>query len=268
MSAPAATGTAPALVQAHGLTKHFGTIRAVEDVTLEIGRGEIVAIVGDNGAGKSTLIKMLSGAVEPDDGEIAIEGAPVKLQSPLDARRLGIEAIYQDLALAPNLDVITNLYLGRERKLDGLLGRIGFLGRGEMRREAQRHLAELHITIPRIAGTPVQALSGGQRQSVAVARGMIWASKLILMDEPTAALGVAQSRAVLDLAQRVRERGTSVVIISHILPHVLEIADRLIVMRHGHKVGDLPAADVTQDRLIRLIVGFEGGTEEDAIERR
>jgi fructose transport system ATP-binding protein len=245
------------LVAARGLSKHFGTVRAVEDVDLEIGHGEILAIVGDNGAGKTTLIKMLSGAIQPDSGEVAVEGAAVRIHGPLDARALGIETLYQDLALLPNLDVTTNLYLGRERKVSGLLGALGVLARREMRQQARRHLDDLKIAIPHVWGTPVESLSGGQRQSVAIARALVWASKLVIMDEPTAALGVAQSAAVLDLTRRIRERGTSVVVISHILPHVLELADRIVVMRHGRKVADVPAHEVTQDRLIALIVGFE-----------
>jgi ABC-type sugar transport system ATPase subunit len=239
-----------------GMTKHYGVVRAVQDIDLAIGHGEIVAIVGDNGAGKSTLVKMLAGAVLPDTGEIRVEGEVRRLREPNDARALGIETIYQDLALLPNLDVVSNLYLGRERLAPGVLRLLNVVARRRMRQEAVEHLGELRIDIPYIAGVPVGQLSGGQRQSVAIARALVWASKLVIMDEPTAALGVAQSRAVLDLAARVRERGTSVVIISHILPHVLELADRIVVMRHGEKVADLPAAGVTQDTLIELIVGF------------
>jgi ABC-type sugar transport system ATPase subunit len=249
-----------ALVDARGLHKHYGTIRAVDGVDLQVNHGEILAIVGDNGAGKSTLIKMLSGAVLPDEGEIYVEGERARLHGPLDARALGIETIYQDLALLPNLDVVTNLYLGREERLPGGLGLLGVLARRRMRQDARRHLEELRINIPSVWGTPVERLSGGQRQSVAIARAIVWSSKLLIMDEPTAALGVAQSQAVLDLVQRVREQGTSVIIISHILPHVLALADRVVVLRQGRKVADLDAADLSQDRLIALIVGFEDPT--------
>jgi simple sugar transport system ATP-binding protein len=242
---------------ARGLHKSYGMITAVDDVDIEIGVGQVVAVVGDNGAGKSTLIKMLSGAVVPDRGELIVGGEPVKLSTPNDARRVGIETIYQDLALLPNLDVTTNLYLGREETIQGPLGGLGILARRRMREEAKKHLSDLRITLPRTWGTPVAALSGGQRQSVAIARAMVWASRLVIMDEPTAALGVAQSQAVLELVRRVRERGTSVVIISHILPHVLELADRIVVMRHGRKVADLSSSGVSQDDLIELIVGFE-----------
>jgi simple sugar transport system ATP-binding protein len=250
-------GTLAPLVEMRGMVKHYGTIRAVENVDIQIGRAEVLAIVGDNGAGKSTLVKMLAGAVHPDAGEIRVEGAPQRIREPNDARRLGIETIYQDLALLPNLDVTSNLFLGRERMAEGPLRFLNLVGRRRMRAEAREHLKELSINIPQIAGTPVGSLSGGQRQSVAIARAIVWASKLVIMDEPTAALGVAQSQAVLELVRRVRERGTSVVIISHILPHVLELADRIAVMRHGVKVADLPAEGVTQDLLIELIVGYE-----------
>jgi ABC-type sugar transport system ATPase subunit len=249
--------TAEWALTARGLHKTYGMITAVDEVDLEIGAGQVVAVVGDNGAGKSTLIKMLSGAVTPDRGELVVGGEPVKLSTPNDARAVGIETIYQDLALLPNLDVTTNLYLGREETVSGPFGGLGILARRRMRDEAKKHLADLRITLPKTWGTPVSSLSGGQRQSVAIARAMVWASRLVIMDEPTAALGVAQSQAVLDLVRRVRERGTSVVIISHILPHILELADRIVVMRHGSKVADMSAEGVSQDDLIELIVGFE-----------
>jgi simple sugar transport system ATP-binding protein len=249
--------TAAPLLETRGISKHSGMIRACENVSLTLGRGEVVAVVGDNGAGKSTLIKMLSGALQPDHGEILVDGEQVRLRGPNDARALGIETIYQDLALLPNLDVTTNLYLGRERTLPGALGVLGFVARRQMRQEAKAHLDELRIRIPKLWGTPVESLSGGQRQSVAIARAVVWASKLVIMDEPTAALGVAQSEAVLSLVRRVREKGTSVIIISHILPHVIELADRVLVMRQGRLVASLEAGEVSQNRLISLIVGYD-----------
>ncbi len=245
------------LIEARGLTKRYGSIVAVDGIDLTVGRAEIVAVVGDNGAGKSTLIKMLSGAIHPDAGEIVVDGEPRRFRGPNDSRALGIETLYQDLALLPNLDVTTNLYLGREPTVGGIWRPLGLLARRRMRRDAAAHLEELRIEIPRLWGTPVESLSGGQRQSVAIARALVWASSLVIMDEPTAALGVAQSQAVLELAKRVRERGTSVLIISHILPHVLDLADRVVVLRHGRKVADLPGPELTQDRLIELIVGYE-----------
>jgi simple sugar transport system ATP-binding protein len=247
----------PPLISMRGISKYYGMVRAVHEVDLDVGPAEVVAVVGDNGAGKSTLVKILAGAVPADSGQIAVGGVPRRIHSPIDARRLGIETIYQDLALLPNLDVVSNLFLGREETVRSLLRLLGVVSRRAMREAAREHLAELRINIPQISGTPVGSLSGGQRQSVAIARAAAWASKLMIMDEPTAALGVAQSQAVLELVRRIRERGTSVVIISHILPHVLELADRIVVMRHGEKVADLPAEGVSQDELIELIVGFK-----------
>jgi fructose transport system ATP-binding protein len=244
------------LIEARGLTKHYGTIVANEDVDVEIRHGEILAIVGDNGAGKSTLAKMLSGAVIPDAGEIKMDGQPVTLRSPVEARALGIETIYQDLAMAPNLDVATNLYLGRERLSRGPGRLFGVVDRKGMRAEVAGHLKELDINIPKLWGTPVESLSGGQRQSVAIARALVWASKLVIMDEPTAALGVKQSAAVLQIAKNIRDKGISVVIISHILPHVLELADRIVVMRHGRKVADVSAEELDEHKLIEMIVGL------------
>jgi len=244
------------LIQARGLTKYYGTIVASEDVDFSLGHGEIVAIVGDNGAGKSTLVKMISGAVTPDSGEICVDGELATIRNPIEARSYGIETIYQDLAMPANLDVVTNIYLGRERRRRGPLGLLGAIDRKGMRVEAKAHLAGLKINIPKLSGTPVASLSGGQRQSVAIARAIVWASKVLIMDEPTAALGVKQSAAVLDIVKEIRQRGISVVIISHILPHVLELADRIVVMRHGRKVADLPAAELDEHKLIEMIVGF------------
>jgi simple sugar transport system ATP-binding protein len=245
------------LVEMRGVTKHYGMVRAVHNVDLSIGHREIVALVGDNGAGKSTLVKILSGAVAADRGTIRVGGRDEKISSPLDSRALGIETIYQDLALLPNLDVVSNIFLGREEVARGIFRFAGILARRRMVDDARRHLADLKINIPNISGTPVGSLSGGQRQSVAIARSAAWASKLMIMDEPTAALGVAQSQAVLDLAVRVRDRGASILVISHILPHVLDLADRIVVMRHGEKVADVTAEGITQDELIELIVGFK-----------
>lgn len=242
------------LISARGLTKRYGSLVATDSVDLDIRRGEIVAIVGDNGAGKSTLVKMISGAVIPDAGTIQIDGRAATIRNPLDAHDYGIETIYQDLAMAQNLDVITNVYLGRELRRRGVLGLFGVVDRRRMKEEASEHLSQLRINIPNLTA-PVESLSGGQRQSVAIARAMVWASRLVIMDEPTAALGASQSAAVLEIVKAVRERGTSVLIISHILPHVLELADRVVVMRHGRKVADLPSGQVGEHDLIELIIG-------------
>jgi ABC-type sugar transport system ATPase subunit len=251
----AASTEQAALVEGRSLSKRYGPVHAVDDVSLSIGHGEIVAIVGDNGAGKSTFVKMLSGAIHPDEGELWVEGRRVQFRGPADSRAQGIETIYQDLALLPNLDVVTNLYLGRERRRTGVLGLLGFVDRRTMRAEATARLGDLRINIPKIVGTPVESLSGGQRQTVAIARAFTWASKLLMMDEPTAALGVAQSAAVLELVRRIADNGTSVIIVSHILPHVLELADRIVVFRHGRKVADRRADGITQSQLVELIVG-------------
>jgi simple sugar transport system ATP-binding protein len=251
--------TVPVL-RAEGITKRYGAIEAVRDVSLEIGRGEIVAIVGDNGAGKTSLVKVLAGALAPDSGRILVDGQEHQFGSVLDARRVGVEMVYQDLALVGPLDVTSNFLLGREIVRSGPLGRLGFLDRRRMRAIVSDELRNLNVTIPRVSGVPVSRLSGGQRQAVAVARAIHWASKVLLLDEPTAALGVAQAQSVLDLVKRARDAGTSVVIISHILPHVIALADRVIVMRHGRKVADLPSAQIeSQERLIAMIVGLEAG---------
>lgn len=249
-----ADGTTP-LVSARGLTKRYGTILACEGVDIDIGHGEIVGVVGDNGAGKSTLAKMISGAVTADKGDIRVDGHPATIRNPIEARSYGIETIYQDLAMPPNMDVLTNIYLGRELRRHGPLALLGVVDRRAMRQQAEEHLSQLRINIPQLSGLPVEALSGGQRQSVAIARAMVWASKLVIMDEPTASLGVAQSAAVLEIVKQVRDRGISVVIISHILPHILDLADRVVVMRHGLKIADVPARELDEHRLIELIVG-------------
>jgi len=256
----ASGGKGAPLISARGLVKRYGTITAVGGVDIDIGHGEIIAIVGDNGAGKSTLIKMISGAVPADEGEIRVDGQLAEIRSPIEARSYGIETIYQDLAMAPNLDVTSNIYLGREKRRRGPLGVLGMIDRGAMKEDAKEHLSGLKINIPKLSGSPVESLSGGQRQSVAIARAMVWASKLVIMDEPTAALGVSQSQAVLEIVKEVRSRGISVAIISHILPHVLDIADRVFVMRHGLKVAEAKASELDEHKLIELIVGVRSAT--------
>ncbi len=249
------------VMEARNLSKRFGAITAVDDVSLEIRSGEILAIVGDNGAGKSTLVKMLAGAIRPDAGDIAVEGQVVEFDDPGSARRAGVEMVYQDLALASNIDVAANFMLGRELKKSGLLGTLGVLDRREMGRRTREEMERLRISIPYVRNVPVERMSGGQRQSVAVARAMHWASKVLMMDEPTAALGLAESKAVLGLIAQAAERGMGVAVISHILPHVIELADRIVVLRHGRKVADLVPDESTEHRLVELIVGIEAGEE-------
>ena len=249
-------GDAEVVLRGKGLSKQFGRIVAVDNVDLEIRAGEITAVVGDNGAGKSTLVKMLCGAIRPDSGEIYVGGEQMVLRNPLVARDAGIEVVFQDLALAPNRDVVSNIFLGREPVRGGVWKPLGILDRRLMRERAQEQLASLQVNIPRHTGIPIGFLSGGQRQAVAVARAAFWATKVMLMDEPTAALGVRESAQVLKLARSIADRGLAVVLISHILPHVTELADRIIVMRHGHKVAEL-TEDISSERLVRLIVGID-----------
>lgn len=230
---------------------------AVDSVDVEIVGGEVLAILGDNGAGKSTLIRMLCGAIRQDGGEIFHRGERVRFEGPLDARARGIETVHQDLALIQTMDVAQNLFLGREMTMRLFGRRTPFLARRGMVRSAAKHLAELGVAVPAVNGLTVDRLSGGQRQGIAIARALTWQSGVLIMDEPTAALGVRQSEAVLSLAKRVAERGSGVVLISHTLPHVLKFADRIVVLRHGRVVGNLQVAEATPERLVSLIVGQE-----------
>jgi fructose transport system ATP-binding protein len=243
------------ILEARGLVKRYGQVVALNGADFELYPGEIQAIIGDNGAGKSTLIKALSGALQPDEGEVLLDGEPVHFRSPRDARRAGIETVYQDLAVAPSLDVAANIFLGRERRRRGPLGGVlRMLDKRAMRREAARHFAELEIGIQSIA-QPVESLSGGQRQGVAVARAATWARRVVIMDEPTAALGVKETRQVLDLISRVRERGLPVILISHDMPHVFELADRIHIMRLGRRVALVTPKTHTMPEAVAIMTG-------------
>jgi fructose transport system ATP-binding protein len=256
MVAEERTEVAPVL-EAHGIVKRFGRVTALNGVDFEAYPREIVALIGDNGAGKSTLIKILSGAIQPDEGNIVLDGQPVEFHTPRDARDAGIETVYQDLALAQDLDVATNLFLGREVVLPGVLGTLEFLNRRAMRAQAAQYLRQLRVTIQNPRQT-VDTLSGGQRQSVAVARAVFWGKHILILDEPTAALGVAQSTMVLELMQRVRDQGLTVVFISHNMPHVFEVADRMIVLRHGQRVGTLFPKEASMEQAVSLMTGALG----------
>ena len=235
--------------------KSFGQVVALDGVDFELYPGEITAIIGDNGAGKSTLIKVLSGAFQPDGGEILLDGEHLRFRSPLDARRVGIETVYQDLAVAPALDIAANIFLGRELRRGGPAGRLlRALDKRTMRREAARHLSELKIGIPSI-GQAVENLSGGQRQGVAVARAAAWGRRLVIMDEPTAALGVKETRQVIDLILRVRERGLPVILISHDMPHVFELADRIQIMRLGKRVAVVTPQTHSMPEAVAIMTG-------------
>ena len=242
------------LLRVRGIDKSFGAVQALKGVDFEVRRGEVVALIGDNGAGKSTLINVITGVFPPDSGEIAFEGERVEFASPHDARERGIEAVYQDLAVAPQLDAVANIFLGRERRMGRILGRLGFLDQQRMRRETEEQLEELHVRIPDPA-KPLSTFSGGQRQRVAVARAVMWASKVVIMDEPTAALGVAQVGMVLDLVRQVRQTGIPVVFISHNMPQVFDVADRVVVLRLGEVVAELDPEKASTDEAVAAMTG-------------
>ncbi len=250
---PAADRGEPVLA-AKGLVKRYGPVTAIAGSDLELYPGEILAVIGDNGAGKSTLINVLTGVFPPDEGEIVFEGERVVFASPHEARERGIEAVYQDLAVAPQLNAVANVFLGREYRKAGILSWFGFLDQQRMRDETEEQLEELHVRIPDLA-KPLSTFSGGQRQGVAVARAVMWASKVVIMDEPTAALGVAQVGTVLDLVKRVRQAGIPVVFISHNMPHVFEVADRIVVLRLGEVVTELDPDEATTDDAVAAMTG-------------
>jgi len=243
------------VLEARGLVKRYGVVTALNGADFDLFPGEILALIGDNGAGKSTLIKALSGAITADEGEILLNGATVHFRNPLEARRSGIETVYQDLALAPALDIAENLFLGRELRVRGLAGTLLRLAdRQRMLAESRAHIADLKINVGSMKQA-VETLSGGQRQGVAVARAAAFASRVVIMDEPTAALGVRESGMVLDLIREVRARGTPVVLISHNMPQVFEIADRLHVMRLGRRVATITPASHTMTQAVALMTG-------------
>ena len=249
-------GIATTLVmEARGLVKRYGHVTALDDADFELRAAEILAVIGDNGAGKSTLIKALSGALVPDAGEIRLDGSVVHFRTPMDARRAGIETVYQDLAVAPALSIAENLYLGREVRRPGVLGSVfRMLDKKRMREDSTEHMRDLRIEIGSM-GQAVETLSGGQRQGVAVARSAAFARHVVIMDEPTAALGVKQSSMVLDLIRRVRDRGLSVVLISHDMPHVFEIADRIHVARLGKRIAVLNPRKISMSDTVALMTG-------------
>lgn len=243
------------VLQAQGLVKRYGQVTALDGADFELRAGEILAVIGDNGAGKSTLIKALSGALVPDEGEIRLDGRPVHFRSPIDARREGIETVYQDLAVAPAMTIAENLFLGRELTRFGALGRVlRILDKRRMLEEAQRHMADLKIGI-RSMTQPVETLSGGQRQGVAVARSAAFARHVVIMDEPTAALGVKEGNMVLELIRRVRDRGLPVILISHNMPHVFEVADRIHVQRLGRRAAVLNPKAISMSDTVAVMTG-------------
>jgi ABC-type sugar transport system ATPase subunit len=249
------------LLKARGINKHFGAVQALTNVDLDLYRGQITALCGDNGAGKSVLTKCIAGIYQIDGGQFYWEGQPVQIHSPRDSSRLGIETVYQDLALADNLDIVQNMFLGRER-VNNL-----FLNEDHMEREAGKTLSSLRVTTVRSIRQPVASLSGGQRQSVAVAKAVMWNSKLVMMDEPTAALGVVQTRMVLDLARRLRDRGLAVMVISHNLNDVFEVADRLAVLYLGRMVVQDKASAFDRASVVDYMTSGQSSRHSQGVDR-
>jgi D-xylose transport system ATP-binding protein len=244
--------TAP-ILELRGVNKSFGPVHVLHDVDFAVRPGEVTALVGDNGAGKSTLVKCIAGIHPIDSGEVLFDGTPVQVHGPRDAAALGIEVVYQDLALADNLDIVQNMFLGRER------GHPWALDEASMEQAARETLATLSVRTVKSVRTLVAALSGGQRQTVAIAKSVLWDSKVVLLDEPTAALGVAQTRQVLDLVRRLAEQGLGVVLISHNMSDVFEVSDRIATLYLGRLVADLPTADLTHSQVVELITAGRSG---------
>jgi simple sugar transport system ATP-binding protein len=242
------------VLEARGLRKSFGHIEAVTDASLELHAGEIVALVGDNGAGKSTFTKMISGMVVADGGELLFDGKPTTIGSVGDAQALGIQTVYQDLAQAPDLSPQANVFLGREIFAPGIRGRLGVLDRDRMRRETEEALDRLGIKLPSVSA-PVRELSGGQRQAVAVARAVMWATTAVLMDEPTAALGARQTAIVYETIRKAAERGLAVLVVSHDIPSILKVADRVAVMRHGRVIETHDTSEVSVNDVLQMMLG-------------
>jgi D-xylose transport system ATP-binding protein len=251
----ATTASERPLLELKGVTKRFGAVEALTDVDFEVHAGEVVALVGDNGAGKSTLIKAIAGIQPGDEYSASWSGESVHLNTPQDATRLGIATVYQDLALCDNLDVVANLFLGQEEVEDGVTGTVRTLDEIEMEQRSVDLLRQLAVRTLRSVRTEVGSLSGGQRQTVAIARSMLGEPKVVMLDEPTAALGVAQTRQVLDLIVRLKERGLGVVLISHNVLDVFEVADRIIVLRLGKRVATFDTANTSHDEVVGAITG-------------
>jgi len=243
------------ILELRGISKHFGAVKALTDVDFDVYPSEVVALCGDNGAGKSTLVKCVAGTHPPDAGKIFFEGREVKISAPSDATRLGIETVYQDLALCDNLDVVQNMYLGREAVRRFVPFAVEPLSEFEMEKKALDVLESLRVTTIGSVRTKVASLSGGQRQSVAISKAVMWNSKVVLLDEPTAALGVAQTEQVLTLIKRLREQGLGIVVISHNLVDVLDVADRIIVLRLGRRAATFKRGETTPDEVVAAITG-------------
>jgi fructose transport system ATP-binding protein len=248
------------ILAAEGLVKRFGRVIGLGGADLELRRGEVLAIIGDNGAGKSTLIKCVSGALAPDEGAITLDGKAVAFKGPQEARAAGIETVYQTLAVSPALDIATNMFLGRERRRRGPLGSIfRMMDVRGMRLEAADHLRQLGIGTLQNIGQAVETLSGGQRQAVAVARAAAFGSKVIILDEPTAALGVRETGQVLQLIRDLRDRGLSIILISHDMPHVFDLADRIQIMRLGRRAAVVRPSEISMEDAVAVMTGAKQG---------
>ncbi|GAA0838066.1 MAG: ATP-binding cassette domain-containing protein [Marinomonas sp.] len=244
------------VLQTKGLVKRYGSVTAIDHTDFELYPGEILAIIGDNGAGKSSLIKALSGALSPDEGEILLDGNPVHFSSPMEARSLGIETVYQNLAVSPALNIADNLFLGREIRKPGILGSVfRMLDKKTMEERAQAKMEELGLMTIQNISQAVESLSGGQRQGVAVARSALFGSKVVIMDEPTAALGVKESRRVLNLIKEVRSRGLPIILISHNMPHVFEVADRIHIHRLGKRAAVITPLSHSMSDAVAIMTG-------------
>lgn len=252
------------LLKVEGVSKSYGHVRALTDVSLTVNAGEVTALIGDNGAGKSTLVKIISGVATPDTGRILIRGEPRKVRSPSDAKGFGIETVHQDLAVAPDLSAAANMFLGREEVRGGILRPFNFLSKRSMLEKSRKAFTDLGVEL-RDPSVPIAHLSGGQRQSVAVARAAYWAKSLIILDEPTAALGVKQTRKVLELIRRIRDTGTAVLLISHNMPDVLAVSDRIEALRLGRNAASFLTSEVDGDDLVAAMTGarsfVEGGED-------
>ena len=248
----AAPTSAQPLLQIEGVSKRFGPVVALDEVGFEVRSGEVVSLLGDNGAGKSTLIKIISGSLAPSAGRIRFDGEVVSFASPADAKALGIETVYQDLSLCPNVDAVANFFMGRELHRNVLGFR--FLRERAMQAETERALADIGTRIPSVR-TTVEHLSGGQRQAIELCRFVHWGGRLVLLDEPFAALGVQQTRRGLELVEEIRRRGVAIVVITHNVLHAFQVADRIVVLRHGRVAGERPVAATTHEEIVRLITG-------------
>ena len=264
----APSGRGAPILQARNITKRFGHVEALRGVDFDARAGEVTALIGDNGAGKSTLVKILSGVYPPTTGGLMVDGAPVRFASPADAHAMGIETVYQDLSVCPDLSPSANMFMGREALRPGLLGRLGFLDNATMRRESTEAFKRLNVSLKDM-DAPIASLSGGQRQSVAICRAAMWAKRVVFMDEPTAALGVVQTARTLELIRRIRDTGVAVVLISHNMRDVIAVADSVEVLRLGRRIASMPNQGLTVQDLVGAMTGAldaaAGMTEPEAV---